>query len=118
MLFEPFCLQTQNGHMRFLSALQTWRKKKSDRMRGVRKTVTKKSTATAIQDWLQTKLFYGVFPMKRLTFCEFKIDSSNVELRYSDGSILAIDCTAVENSVKTTINGRSELDWLIYNAPY
>ena len=56
--------------------------------------------------------------MKRLTSCEFKIDSSNVELRYSDGSILAIDCTAVENSVKTTINGRSELDWLIYNAPY
>ena len=30
MLFEPFCLQTQNGHMRFLSALQIWRKKKSD----------------------------------------------------------------------------------------
>ena len=30
MLFEPFCLQTQNGHMRFLSVPQTWRKKKSD----------------------------------------------------------------------------------------
>ena len=30
MLFEPFCLQTQNGYKPFLSALQTWRKKKSD----------------------------------------------------------------------------------------
>ena len=27
MLFEPFCLQTQNGYKPFLSALQTWRKK-------------------------------------------------------------------------------------------
>ena len=30
MLFEPFCLQTQNGYRPFPSALQTWRKKKSD----------------------------------------------------------------------------------------
>ena len=44
MLFEPFCLQTQNGYKPFLSALQTWRKKKSDRMRGGRKTVKLKFT--------------------------------------------------------------------------
>ena len=55
--------------------------------------------------------------MKRLTSCEFNIDSGCVELRYSDGSMLAIDCTAVENSIETTMNERSELDWLIYNAP-
>ena len=55
--------------------------------------------------------------MKKLISCEFNIDSGCVELRYSDGSMLTIDCTAVENSIETTMNGRSELDWLIYNAP-
>ena len=35
MLFEPFCLQTQNGYRPFPSALQTWRKKKSDRTVGL-----------------------------------------------------------------------------------
>lgn len=55
--------------------------------------------------------------MKKLISCEFNIDSGMVELRYSDGSMLAINCTAVENSIETTMNGRSEIDWLIYNAP-
>lgn len=55
--------------------------------------------------------------MKRLTSCEFNIDTGCVELRYSDGSMLSIDCTAVENSIETTMNQRSEMDWLIYNAP-
>lgn len=55
--------------------------------------------------------------MKRLTSCEFNIDTGCVEIRYSDGSTLAIDCTAVENSIETTMNQHSEMDWLIYNAP-
>lgn len=55
--------------------------------------------------------------MKRFTSCEFNIDTGCVELRCSDGSMLAIDCTAVENSIETTMNQRSEMDWLIYNAP-
>lgn len=55
--------------------------------------------------------------MKQLRTCEFNIDTGCVELRYSDGSMLAIDCTAMENSIETTMNGRSEMDWLIYNAP-
>ena len=55
--------------------------------------------------------------MKRLTSCKFNLDSGCVELHYSDESMLAIDCTAVEDSIETTMNGRSELDWLIYNAP-
>lgn len=55
--------------------------------------------------------------MKRLKTCEFNIDTGCVELCFSDGSMLAIDCTAVENSIETTMHGRSELDWLIYNAP-
>ncbi len=40
-----------------------------------------------------------------------------MELCCSDESMLAIDCINVKNGIKTTINGRSELDCLIYNAP-
>ncbi len=49
--------------------------------------------------------------------CEFNIDTGNVELRYADGSMISIDCTEVEKEVAMSINARSELDWLVYNAP-
>ncbi|MDO5346364.1 MAG: DUF6061 family protein [Lachnospiraceae bacterium] len=55
--------------------------------------------------------------MNKIISCEFNIDSGCVEICFSDGSILAIDCAAVENGIETTMNGRSELDWLVYNAP-
>mgnify|MGYP003295820973 FL=1 len=54
--------------------------------------------------------------MKLIT-CEFNMDSGCVELRFDDGTALDIDCTAVENKFGHTIQQRSELDWLIYNAP-
>lgn len=44
------------------------------------------------------------------------MDSGCVEEIFSDGSLLSVDCTALENSIETTIAMRSELDWLIYNA--
>ena len=34
--------------------------------------------------------------MKKPISCEFNMDSGCVELRYADGDMLAIDCTAVE----------------------
>ena len=37
--------------------------------------------------------------MKRLLSCKLNIDTGCVELRYSDGTKIAIDCTAVENEV-------------------
>lgn len=40
-----------------------------------------------------------------------------MELCFSDGLILAIDSTAVENGIETTMNGRTELDWFVYNVP-
>ncbi len=49
--------------------------------------------------------------------CEFNIDTACVELRLSDGTIISIDCTAVENEISDNMYQRSELDWLIYNAP-
>ena len=33
--------------------------------------------------------------MKKLISCEFNVDTGCVELRYADGSMIAIDCTAV-----------------------
>lgn len=49
--------------------------------------------------------------------CEFNIDTACVELCFADGSMISIDCTAVENEVADNMYQRSELDWLIYNAP-
>lgn len=55
--------------------------------------------------------------MERLISCEFNMDTACVELRYWDGSMISIDCTAVENEVADNMYQRSELDWLIYNDP-
>lgn len=55
--------------------------------------------------------------MKGIISCEFNMDTARVELRFSDGSIVAIDTIAVENEVADTMYQRSELDWLIYNKP-
>ena len=49
--------------------------------------------------------------------CEFNLDSARAELKYSDGSMLAIDCDAVEDEYAKTIRHRSALDYLVYNAP-
>ncbi len=55
--------------------------------------------------------------MKHLLSCEFNIDTACVELKYSDGSMISINCTAVENEVADNMYQRSELDYLVYNAP-
>ena len=55
--------------------------------------------------------------MKQLISCEFNIDTACVELKYSDGSMISINCTAVEDEMANSRFQRSELDWLIYNDP-
>lgn len=40
-----------------------------------------------------------------------------MELKFANGSMIAIDTIAVENEVADNIYQRSELDWLIYNDP-
>ena len=55
--------------------------------------------------------------MKQLISCEFNIDTACVELKYSDGSVISINCTAVEDEVANSRFQRYELDWLIYNDP-
>ena len=53
----------------------------------------------------------------KILSCEFNMDTACVELRLEDGTMISIDCTAVENEVADNMYQRSELDWLIYNAP-
>ncbi|MDD5914177.1 MAG: DUF6061 family protein [Oscillospiraceae bacterium] len=53
--------------------------------------------------------------MERLISCEFNMDTACVELKFADGSMIAIDTIAVENEVADNMYQRSELDWLIYN---
>lgn len=55
--------------------------------------------------------------MDRLVSCEFNMDTACVELKFFDGSIIAIDTIAVEKEVADNMYQRSEPDYLIYNDP-
>ena len=54
---------------------------------------------------------------KKVISCEFNIDTACVEIRYTDGSIISIDCTLVEAEVARNMYESSELEWLVNNAP-
>lgn len=47
----------------------------------------------------------------------FNIDTGRVEIKYADGSMIAIDCTLVEAEVAQNMYESIELKWLVYNAP-
>ena len=53
----------------------------------------------------------------KILSCEFNMDTACVELRLTDGTLISIDCTAVENEIADNMYHRSELDYLIYNNP-
>lgn len=55
--------------------------------------------------------------MKKLISCKYHEDSQTVELRYTDGTLIDIDCMAVEDEVARNMYERSELDYLLYNDP-
>ena len=55
--------------------------------------------------------------MRTILSCEFNLDTACVELCLDDGTLISIDCVAVENEVANSMYQRSELDWLIYNDP-
>ena len=54
-----------------------------------------------------TKLIHGIYNM----------DANCVELTYSDGSFMAIDCEEVENFYGITTSQMADLNWLVYHAP-
>ena len=53
----------------------------------------------------------------KILSCAFNMDTACVELKMADGTLISIDCTAVENEVTDNMYQRSELDYLIYNDP-
>ena len=55
--------------------------------------------------------------MKKMIFCGVNMDTACVKLKFSDGSMITIDCKAVETFLDADTWQRSELDWLIYNKP-
>jgi len=55
--------------------------------------------------------------MKQIPSYGFNMDTACVELRLSDGSMIAIDTIAVENEFTETWLDRREWDYLIYNDP-
>ena len=55
--------------------------------------------------------------MNKLLSCRYNMDTNRVEAWFEDGTILAIDCIAVENEYGNTPAQRAELDWLLYNNP-
>ena len=59
----------------------------------------------------------GGFGIKQITSYGFNLDNACVELRFSDGTMLAIDTIAVENAFSKTWLDRRELDYLIFNDP-
>ena len=55
--------------------------------------------------------------MKRLISCSFNMDTAYVELKFVDGSVIAINTIDVENEIADNMYQRSELNYLIYNDP-
>ena len=55
--------------------------------------------------------------MRRLICCEYHEDSESVELRYTDGTLVDIDCLGVEDEVARNSAERSELTWLLHHDP-
>ncbi|MBR2867578.1 MAG: hypothetical protein IKB88_00760 [Clostridia bacterium] len=49
--------------------------------------------------------------------CEFNVDTACVEVKLTDGSMVSIDCDAVENEYSNNMYETSELDYLIYYEP-
>ena len=48
--------------------------------------------------------------MNYIKSCEFNIDTACVEVKLTDGSMVSIDCIAVENEYANNMYETSELD--------
>ena len=53
----------------------------------------------------------------KILSCAFNMDTACVEMKFDDGTMIAIDTIAVENEIADNMYQRSELDYLIYNDP-
>ena len=57
------------------------------------------------------------FTMNKLLSYRYNMDTNRVEARFEDGTIIALDCIAIEDEYCNTPAQRAELDWLLYNKP-
>jgi len=71
----------------------------------------------AFSDDISTVLTKGAVSMDKMISCEFNMDTACVELWLAGGTMIAIYTIAVENKEADNLYERSELDYLIYNAP-
>ena len=55
--------------------------------------------------------------MNKLLSCRYNMDTNRVEAQFEDGTIVALDCIAVEDEYGNTSTQRAELDWLLWNKP-
>ena len=55
--------------------------------------------------------------MMKLLSCRYNMDTNWVEARFEDGTVLSLDCIAIEDEYGNTPAQRAELDWLLYNKP-
>ena len=55
--------------------------------------------------------------MRTLISCKYHEGSQTVELLYTDGTLIDIDCMAVEDEVAWNMYERSELDYLLTHNP-
>ncbi len=55
--------------------------------------------------------------MNKLLTCRYNMDTNRVEAQFEDGTIVALDCIAVEDEYGNTSTQRAELDWLLWNKP-
>ena len=55
--------------------------------------------------------------MRKLICCAYHEDSETVELRYTDGTLIDIDCLAVEDEAAQNMYEQSELDYLLHHDP-
>ena len=55
--------------------------------------------------------------MNKLLSCRYNMDTNRMEVRFADGSTIAIDCIAIEDEYGNAPAQRAELDWLLYNKP-
>ena len=55
--------------------------------------------------------------MTKLIHAFYNMDTNCVELTYSDGSFMTINCEEVENFYGITTGQMADLNWLVYHAP-
>ena len=55
--------------------------------------------------------------MMKLLSCRYNMDTNRVEARFEDGTVLSLDCIAIEDEYGNTPAQRAELELQLYDEP-